>query len=72
MRAWVPGDRVLVELPDKQGVAGARGRMVWFSGVVREVDPPDMRPGVIVDLDAPVNGAGVCFATHAELKRRPE
>jgi hypothetical protein len=64
---WQPGDRVQVKLPDKK--ASPRGRVLWFYGTVREVDPPGMRPGVIVDLGEPVNGVTVCFATHAELKR---
>jgi hypothetical protein len=65
--AWAPGDRVQVELPDKKAIP--KGRMLWFDGTVREIDPPDMRPGVIVDLDEPVNGVTVCFATHGELRR---
>lgn len=66
---WRPGDRVLVQLPDHDGIREYRGRMQWFSGIVRAVDPPGRRPGVIVDLDQQVNGVSDCYATHAELRR---
>jgi hypothetical protein len=65
---WKPGDRVEVELPDRNGIAGRRGRSVWFAGTVRGVDEPGLPPGVRVDLDEMVNGAGDCYATHAELR----
>lgn len=68
---WHPGDRVLVCLPDKGGISGRKGsRDAWFSGTVRETDPPGIRPGVVVDLDHSVNGATQCFATHDELRMR--
>jgi hypothetical protein len=67
---WKPGDRVGVRLPDRDGIKGLRGSMAWFSGTVRGVDPPGRRPGIVVDLDYPVNGVQDCYATHAEL--RPE
>ena len=66
---WKPGDRVQVELPDKSRIGRAGGPVrAWFSGTVREVDPPRLRPGVRVDLDTTVNGVRECFATHAELR----
>lgn len=65
---WKRGDRVMVCLPDKGGVKGGVNSHAWFGGTVREVDPPGRRPGVIVDLDYPVNGVGDCYATHAELR----
>jgi hypothetical protein len=67
---WAPGDRVLVELPDLDGVLGYRGRMHWFPGTVRDVDSGP-RPGVRVDLDDPLNGLSDCYASHAELRRLP-
>ena len=36
-------------------------------GTVTDVDPPGLRPGVRVQLDVPVNGVTICFATHDEL-----
>lgn len=62
---WKPGDRVRVFLPDDSSLH-KRGR--WFTGSVREVDPPGLRPGVRVDLDVSVNGLRDCYATHAELE----
>lgn len=68
---WHQGDRVMVCLPDKGGVNGRkRSRDAWFPGTVRETDPPGIRPGVLVDLDYPVNGVRDCFATHDELRPR--
>lgn len=66
---WQPGDRVKVRLPDKNGVSGHPGSWQWFTGTVRVVDSPGHRPGVVVDLDYPVNGVQDCYATHAELRR---
>jgi hypothetical protein len=66
---WSPGDRVRVWLPDDTRPRGPGYRSAWFTGTVREVDPPGLPPGVRVDLDKPVNGVQDCFATHAELKR---
>jgi hypothetical protein len=68
-RRWAEGDRVQVCLPDRDGMQGRPGSWSWFSGTVRETDPPGSRPGVVVDLDRPVNGVRSCFATHAELRR---
>ena len=62
---WKTGDRVRVFLPDQRA---PYKRERWFSGTVREVDPPKLPPGVRVDLDEPVNGVQDCFATHAELE----
>lgn len=72
MATWKPRDRVRVQLPDKDGHYGYRGRMEWFPGTVREVDPLDSRPGVTVDLDFPVSGVRDCFATHTELKEHTD
>jgi hypothetical protein len=67
--SWKPGDRVKICLPI--GPGNRKGPALgWVSGIVREVDPPGLRPGVRVDLDHPVRGVSNCFATHAEL--RPE
>jgi hypothetical protein len=70
---WQPGDRVKLMLPDKYARRGRGGAapVVSFSGTVREVDPPGLRPGVVVDLDRPVNGVRQCFATHEELRTAP-
>ena len=65
---WQRGDRVLVRLPDRYGRRGRVGSENWFPGTVRETDTGS-RPGVLVDLDYPVNGASDCYATHAELRR---
>jgi hypothetical protein len=66
---WKPGDRVRVLLPDRNLRQGGGGhRSIWVSGTVREVDPPELRPGVRVGLDRQVNGVSECFATHAELR----
>ena len=65
---WQPGDRVEVRLPVREGVKGRPNSWAWFSGTVRETDPPGLPPGVRVDLDRPVNGARDCYATHAELR----
>lgn len=43
--------------------------MTWYSGTVREVDPPGLFPGVRVDLDYLVNGVSTCYASHRELER---
>lgn len=67
--AWKPGDRVRLMLPDPAKRAGTKGsKSRWFTGTVRDVDPPGHRPGVIVDLDEPVKGVSYCFATHTELQ----
>ena len=71
MSEWKPGDRVLVHLPDKNGIRGRKNAHAWFSGTVRAVDPPGPLPGVIVDLDQPVNGVPDCYATHGELRSEP-
>lgn len=65
---WNPGDRVRVCLPDRTRKMGPGFREAWFTGTIREVDPPGSQPGVRVDLDMPVNGVQDCFATHAELE----
>jgi hypothetical protein len=69
--AWKAGDRVLVRLPDKEGVAGRRGSRNWFPGTVRSINTGS-RPGVRVDLDTPVSGLPDCYTTHAELRAIPE
>lgn len=65
---WKPGDRVLVRLPDRNGLRGRHGSHNWFPGTVRDIDTGS-RPGVRVDLDFPVNGVSDCYATHGELRR---
>jgi hypothetical protein len=67
-KPWKPGDRVIVHLSKDR--YGSGKRWAWFTGTVREVDPPGLRPGVRVDLDQEVNGVRDCYATHREL--RPE
>jgi len=68
MSGWQPGDRVEVNLPDKSRIGRRVGVCTWFSGTVREVDPPGLPRGVRVDLDETVNGLRDCYATHAELR----
>jgi len=64
--SWQPGDRVELLLPDC-----SLRKDVWIQGTVREVDPLDLRPGVVVDLDRRVNGINDCFAAHSELRYIP-
>lgn len=72
LKSWKPGDRVIVNLPDKslRRLRGAGFREVDVHGTVREVDLPGQPPGVKVDLDREINGVRDCYATHGEL--RPE
>ena len=64
---WKPGDRVKLLLPDHTRKVGRGYSDAWFTGTVREVDPPGLLPGVQVDLDQPVSGVSDCYATHGEL-----
>jgi hypothetical protein len=66
---WQPGDQVRIWLPDRTRPRGSGFRSAWFTGTVREVDPPGLPPGVRVDLDEPVNGVQDCYATHTELNQ---
>jgi hypothetical protein len=68
--SWQPGDRVIVNLPDKSlsGKWGGGFREVDVHGTVREVDLTGQPPGVKVDLDREINGVRDCYATHAELR----
>jgi hypothetical protein len=66
-KAWAPGDRVRLVLPDNVGNLGRKGADYWFTGTVREVDS-ESHPGVRVDLDEVVNGVTDCYASHAELR----
>jgi hypothetical protein len=68
MTDWRPGDRVEVWLPNRGRPRGGGFVSQWFSGTVRQVDPPEQPPGVNVDLDREVNGVQACYATHAELR----